>query len=117
MEYDEGKIALVSEMLKVLDPQEGDDTLGYVDQLRRVQDAIVDALATPEETPAAEDEQVLRQALGRLDPKAGDDQLGYGEVLWRLLSAVDKELFKWDSSMVQPPGPSGDAQVALIDKE
>ena len=69
------------------------------------------------EAPSPQDEQVMRQALGQLNPKHGDGELGYGEVLRRLLSAVDKELFKWTSGMVQPPGPSGDAQVYVVETD
>lgn len=112
--YDPTLEALVSAMLEVLDP-DADLTTGYLDQLRQLQLAIVEALANSEHEPTPEQEQTQRQALGRLDPKAGDGELGYGEVLRRCLTAVDKELFKWDSSLVQPPGPSGDAQTALTE--
>ena len=119
-DYDPTTVALVGEMLTVLDADADTDTLSYEDQLRAVQVALTEALQTGGElveAPAAEDEQVMRQALSRLDPKSGDAELGYGEVLRRLLSAVDKELFKWTSGLVQPPGPSGDAQVHVFDTE
>lgn len=117
-DYDPTLVALMGEMLTVLDPQEGDAELSYEETLRRVQTALMTTLASSEELePEPADEQVLRQALGQLDAKAGDHALGYGEVLRRLLSAVDKELFKWTSGLVQPPGPSGDAQVHVFDRE
>ena len=116
-DYDPTIVALVSEMLKALDPQEGDEHLSYEETLRRVQTALLMTLRESADEPEPEDEQVLRQALGQLDAKAGDHELGYGEVLRRLLSAVDKELFKWTSGLVQPPGPSGDAQVHVFETE
>jgi hypothetical protein len=117
-DYDPTTVALVGEMLTVLDAEADAETMSYEDQLRAVQQGLTEALQTggdAVEAPSPEDEQVMRQALGRLDPKAGDVELGYGEVLRRLLSAIDKELFKWTSGMVQPPGPSGDAQVAVTE--
>lgn len=116
--YDPTLEALVSAMVKVLDAEADVEVLSYIDQLRAVQLGLFEALHahTGEvDEPSPEDEQVMRQALGHLDPKNGDAELDYGDVLRRLLSAVDKELFKWTSSVVQPPGPSGDAQVALTE--
>ena len=118
--YDPTTVALVGEMLKVLDAEADAETMSYEDQLRAVQVALTEALQTggaAREEPSPEDEQVMRQALGQLDPKHGDAELGYGEVLRRLLSAVDKELFKWTSGMVQPVGPSGDFQVHVFDDD
>jgi hypothetical protein len=117
-DYDETTVALVGEMLKVLDAEADATTMSYEDQLRAVEIGLTEALHTDTgevEAPAPEDEQVMRQALGRLDPKNTDAELEYGDVLRRLLSAIDKELFKWTSGLVQPPGPSGDAQVALVE--
>jgi hypothetical protein len=119
-DYDPTTVALMGEILKVLDTEADADTMSYEDQLRAVQVALTEAMQTggePVEAPSPEGEQVMRQALGQLDPKHGDAELGYGEVLRRLLSAVDKELFKWTSGLVQPPGPSGDAQVHVFDTE
>ena len=116
-DYDPTTVALVGEMLKVLDAEADAETMSYEDQLRAVQQGLTEALQTGDETeePSPEDEQVMRQALGQLDAKAGDVELGYGEVLRRLLSAVDRQLFIWTSSVVQPPGPSGDYQVAVTE--
>ena len=61
---------------------------------------------------APEDEVLLRMALGKLDAKAGDGELEGAEVIRRLLSAIDKELMRWTSALVQAVGPSGDAVVA-----
>jgi hypothetical protein len=55
----------------------------------------------------------MRQALGHLDAKAGDVELEYLEVLRRCLAAVEKELFKWASSLVQPAGFSGEIQIPV----
>lgn len=115
-DYDETMVELVGAMLKVVDAEADVDTMSYEDKLRAVQRGLTEALRTDTgavEEPSPEDEQVMRQALGRLDPKNMDAELEYGDVLRRLLSAIDKELFKWTSGMVQPPGPSGDAQVAV----
>lgn len=117
-DYDETTVALVGEMLKVLDAEADVDTMAYEDQLRAVQIGLTEALHTDTgeiEEPKAEDAQVMRHALGRLDPKNMDNELDYADVLRRLLSAIDKELFRWTSGLVQPPGPSGDAQVALVE--
>ena len=115
--YDPTLEALIGEMVEVLKADA--ETPSYIDHLRALQVALFEVLNTggeePEE-PSPDDEQVMRQALGRLDPKNTDAELDYGDVLRRLLAAVDRELFKWDSALVQPPGPSGEAQTALTDK-
>ena len=111
-DYDPTTMALVDELCKALDAPKQDEFLAYTDQLRRVQAALMVQVQTSEETPKPEAEQVMRQALGYLDPKSGDQYAEYGEVLRRLLAAVDKELMKWTSGMVQPIGPSGEAVVA-----
>ena len=78
-DYDPTTVALVGEMLKVLDAEADAETMSYEDQLRAVQHGLTEALQTGDgEEPSPEDEQVMRQALGRLDPKHGDAQLGYG---------------------------------------
>lgn len=115
-DYDETTVALVGEMLKVLDAEAETDGMAYEDMLRVVQIGLTEALHTDTgegEEPSPEDEQTMRQALGRLDPKNMDSELDYQDVLRRLLSAIDKELMKWTSGLVQPPGPSGDACVAV----
>jgi hypothetical protein len=116
-DYDPTTVDLVSAMLKALDPQDGDEALSYEETLRRVQTALMMTLQEGDAEPDPEDEQVLRQALGYLDPKNEDRYAGYGEVLRRLLSAIDRQLFIWTSDLVQPPGPSGDFQVAVFDPE
>ena len=116
-DYDPTTEALMADLLAVLDPQEGDAGLSYIDTLRRVQTALMMTLQEGEAVPDPEDERVLRQALSQLDAKNEDRWLGVGEVLRRLLSAVDRELFRWTSSIIQPPGPSGDAQVAVVDTD
>lgn len=121
-DYDPGMEALVAEMLRVLAPDVEPEPVGYIDQLRAVQQALVDllsgvsGLAEPKE-PSPEDEALLRFALGKLDAKAGDHELEGADVVRRLLSAVDRELMKWTSSIVQPVGPSGDAVVAVAEAE
>lgn len=52
-------------------------------------------------------ENAVRQALGQLDPRAGDQSLGYVDVLHRMQAAIDVELSRWSSAVVQQPGPSG----------
>jgi hypothetical protein len=116
-DYDPTTEALMAEIRNALAPPESEAPRTYVDDLRAVQVALVDALAkeTPE-PPSPEAEQTMRQALGQLDPKNEDQWLGYGEVLRRLLTCVDKQLFIWTSGLVQPVGPSGDAQVHEFDE-
>ena len=116
-DYDPALEALFADVLATLDPQEGDAGLSYPDTLRRVQASLMVTLQEGEEVPDPDTEQVLRLALGQLDPKNEDRWLGYGEALRRLLSCVDKELFTWTSGLVQPPGPSGDAQVYVFESE
>jgi len=124
--YDPTLEALVAAMLEALD-HEADMTRGYVDQLRQLIVTLRHILADPEAhgvverkppgpvesplDPAAE--TVMRQALGMLDAKAGDAELDYLDVLKRLLAAIEKELFRWDSSIVQPAGFSGEIQIPV----
>jgi succinate dehydrogenase flavin-adding protein (antitoxin of CptAB toxin-antitoxin module) len=129
-DYDPGMEALVSELLRVLAPDVDTAALGYIEQMRALQKALVDLLSgaatvTSRGKPPGteeggglmpEDEALVRFALGRLDPKTGDQDLEGGEVLTRLLACVDKDLFKWTSAMVQPVGPSGAAQVAVVEE-
>lgn len=111
--YDEIMEALIAAMIQCLD-HDADMTAGYVDQLRQLAYTLAHILMDAEaHAPTPEQEQLMRQALGHLDPKAGDAELGYGEVLRRCLAAVEKELFKWDSSIVQPVGFSGEAQFPV----
>ena len=123
-DYDPSMEALVAEMLRILAPDVETDALGYIDQLRTVQTALVDLLtgktvvASSQAKPgdglvlAPEDEVLLRMALGKLDAKAGDHELDGADVVRRLLSAIDRELMRWTSALVQEIGPSGDAVVA-----
>ena len=128
-DYDPGMEALVAEMLRILAPDTDTAALGYVEQLRALQTALVDLL-TGKTTVASsraqpgdglaltpEDEALLRFALGKFDAKAGDDALEGADVVRRLLSAIDRELMRWTSAMVQPVGPSGDAVVAGFETE
>jgi hypothetical protein len=111
--YDPTLEALIEAMLQALDP-DADLTQGYIDQLRHLVVALQRILADPEShktTP--EQEQVMRQALGHLDAKAGDAELEYLQVLQRLQGAIEKELFKWASSLVQPAGFSGESQIPV----
>ena len=124
-DYDPSMEALVTAMLTILAPDVEPDALGYIEQLRAVQTALVDLLTgkttvAPSRARAGEGlvlppeaEGVLRMALGKLDAKAGDAELEGAEVLRRLLSAIDKELMRWTSGLVQAIGPSGDAVVAV----
>src|SRR5262245_4658715 len=102
--YDPTLEALVASMLACLDPA-ADLTKGYTDQLRQLIIALQHILADPEgHPPTPAQEQCLRYGLGVLDAKAGDQDLGYGEVVRRVQGSVEIELFRWDSSMVQPHG-------------
>ena len=124
-DYDPSMEALVTEMLTILAPDVEADALGYIEQLRAVQTALVDLLtgktvvassrAQPGEglVLTAEQDALLRLALGKLDAKAGDGELEGAEVIRRLLSAIDRELMRWTSGLVQALGPSGDAVVAV----
>lgn len=123
-DYDPSMEALVTEMLTILAPDVETDALGYIEQLRAVQTALVDLLTgkttvAPSRARAGEglvltpeQDALLRLALGKLDAKAGDTELEGAEVIRRLLSAIDKELMRWTSALVQVIGPSGDAVVA-----
>ena len=123
-DYDPSMEALVTEMLTILAPDVEADALGYIEQLRAVQTALVDLLTgktTVAQSRTAlgnslvltpEQDALLRMALGKLDAKAGDGELEGAEVIRRLLSCVDRELMKWTSALVQEVGPSGDAVVA-----
>jgi hypothetical protein len=111
--YDPTLEALVTAMLEALAP---DADIGhvYVDQLRQLVVTLTQILADPEShAPTPELEQVMRQALGHMDAKHGDAELAYLEVVRRMLAAVEKELFKWASSLVQPAGFSGEIQIPV----
>jgi len=111
--YDPTLEALVDAMLEALD-HDVDMTQGYVDKLRQLVVTFRHILADPDShEPTPEQEQVLRQALGMLDAKAGDAELGYLEVVRRCQAAIEKELFRWASSLVQPPGFSGAIQIPV----
>ena len=111
--YDPTLEALVADMLQSLDA-EADLTQGYTDQLRQLIVTLTHILNDPEgHEPTPEQDVQMRQALGILDAKAGDQELGYLEVIRRLQAAIEKELFKWDSSMVQPAGFSGEIQIPI----
>jgi len=124
--YDDRNEAVLRALLSVFDAEGGWETLPYEDVLRQLQTKLTEALqntepvteAKPEakpEPPSPEEEQAAHEALSRLDPRPEDRYLGYGEVLRRDLALVDRELFKWTSSLVQPPGPSGEIAVAEFD--
>lgn len=111
--YDETLEALVAALLEALAP-DVEPKPGYVEQCQQLAYALRTIMQNPEgQEPTPEQEQVARQALGHLDPKNGDAELDYLDVLRRLQAAIDKELFKWDSSIVQPIGWSGETQVAV----
>jgi hypothetical protein len=111
--YDPTLEALVDAMIQALD-HEAEMTRGYVDKLRQLTVTMRHILADPgSHEPTPEQEQVMRQALGMLDAKAGDAELDYLDVLRRCQAAVEKELFKWDSSIVQPAGFSGEIQIPV----
>jgi hypothetical protein len=111
--YDPTLEALVDAMIEALD-HDADMTQGYIDKLRQLVVTLQHILTDPEShEPTPELEQIMRQALGHLDAKAGDVELEYLEVLRRCLAAVEKELFKWASSLVQPAGFSGEIQIPV----
>lgn len=109
-DYDPTLEALVAQVVEALDPPEDGEPQSYIDNLRRAQAALMVQLQQEASAaPTAEDEAVLRQALGVMDAKSEDRYLGYGEVVRRVLSAIDKELMRWTSAPEQAMGPSGDA--------
>jgi hypothetical protein len=111
--YDPTLEALVEAIMQALAP-DADVAQGYVDNLRCLDIILTQILTDPESHEASpETEQTLRQALGQLDAKAGDTELEYLQVVGRVRSAVEKELFKWGSSLVQPAGFSGDSQIPV----
>lgn len=103
---------LVLDLLTALDPDPADAQRSYIDRLRRLQQELVDALALGAAPLSAEQEQAVRQFVGRTDPHPDDAQQDSGMMLRRALALVDGELFKWTSGMVQPAGPSGATAVA-----
>lgn len=112
MAYDPTNEAIVRDLLAGLDPQETDAGLSYVDVLRRAQSVlIVQEATTPAAQPDPAVETAVLQTLGRLDPHADDVHQDHISRVRRLQSAIDRELSKWTSSMVQPAGPSGDYAV------
>jgi hypothetical protein len=111
--YDPTMEALVDAMLQALDP-DADMTQGYPDKLRQLIVTLSHILNDAEShNPTPELEQTMRQALGYLDAKAGDVELDYLDILRRCLAAVEKDLFKWASSIVQPAGFSGEIQIPV----
>lgn len=62
-------------------------------------------------------EQMVRQLVGRLDPHNDDQHQDYPSLLRRLQVAIDRELSKWTSASVQPPGRSGETAVANPQQE
>jgi hypothetical protein len=111
--YDPTLEAHVEAMLQALD-HDADMTHGFVDHLRQLIVTISHILADTEgHEPTPEAEQAMRAGLAYMDARVGDAQLGYGDVLRRCLVAVERELFRWDSSMVQPAGFSGDIQIPV----
>jgi hypothetical protein len=111
--YDPTMEALVDAMLQALD-HEADMAQGYVDKLRQLIVTLSHILNdTESHDPTPELEQAMRQALGYLDAKAGDVELDYLEILRRCLAAIEKDLFKWASSIVQPAGFSGEIQIPV----
>jgi len=111
--YDPTMEALVDAMIQALD-HDADMTRGYVDKLRQLIVTLQHILRDPSShEPTPELEQCMRQALGYLDAKAGDAELDYLDVLRRNLGAIEKELFRWDSSLIQPAGFSGESQIPV----
>jgi len=111
--YDPTLEALIDAMIEALD-HDADMSQGYVDKLRQLVVTLQHILADPESHEATPElEQAMRQALGHLDAKAGDAELEYLQVLQRLQAAIEKELFKWASSIVQPAGFSGEIQIPV----
>ena len=114
---DDRNEAVLRALLSVFNPDGGWERIPYPDVLHQLQGCLTDAVPMtptkqPPDPPAVDQEQAAREALGRLDPHAEDSKLGYAEVLHRDLGIVDRELFRWTSSTVQPPGPSGEIAVA-----
>jgi hypothetical protein len=106
MAYDPTNEAIVRDLLAVLDPQESDAGLPYVDLLRRTQTVLADLLAHGEAlTP--EQDTAIAQALSHTHPTADDHLADAGTRLRRLQVVIDTEVSRWTSGMVQPVGPSG----------
>jgi hypothetical protein len=111
--YDPTMEALVDAMIQALD-HDADMSQGYVDKLRQLIVTLSHILNDAEShVPTRELEQAMRQALGYLDAKAGDAELDYLDVLRRCLAAIEHELFRWASSLVQPAGFSGEIQIPV----
>jgi hypothetical protein len=108
--YDLTNEALVRALVTALDPQEGDDILGYEDLLRRAQRILIDEVNDTED-PTPEAQQIVTLALATLHPTADDHLVDHGTRLRRLQARIDIELSKWTSAMIQPPGPSGATAV------
>jgi len=109
MEIDDKYEAVLRVVLKVYQDTLPADVMAYEEVLRALQVVVPQALGT---LAQGEQEQAARTAVDRLDPHAGDQYLDYPSVLLRLQEVVDRELFRWTSAALQPPGPSGGTAVA-----
>lgn len=104
--------AAVIAALDALNDETDNADLSYVDQLRRLSANVTAALADGGTPPTDEQHQAVLTALGVLDPHADDMDQDAGMLYRRLQVAVDRELSRWTSGYVQPPGPSGETAVA-----
>lgn len=112
MEYDPTAEALMRQVLEALDAQEEDAALSYIDVARRVQAVLITRLGNAGAPLDPEGEVATRHLVGYLDPHADDAQQDGATLLRRLQTAIDRELSRWTSAILQPPGPSGGTAVA-----
>lgn len=120
---DDRNEAVLRGVLSVVDTASAWQSMPYEDVLRQLQAMSAQALGIPADplarkppdipdTPEAT--QAIREAVGRLDPHAEDQYLDDDTMVRRLLEIVEKELSKWTSGLVQPPGLSGSVAVAEV---
>jgi hypothetical protein len=100
--------------LTALDPHDDDADVSYLEQLRRLQAALVTLLDAVPASPDVATEATVRQAVGVIDPRNDDASQGYALMLRRLQRLVDIELSRWSSAAQQPVGPSGDTAAPVI---
>jgi hypothetical protein len=113
---DEATMALMAGCLTAMDAT-ADVTEDYVTMLEHLLTLLTTTLETGADAPDAAAEDVMRAALGKMDAVAGDQSLAGVTLLVRVRTAVERELFRWNSSMQQRRSPSGDTQVPCASGE
>lgn len=113
MPYDPTTQAVIDSMIQTLD-HDADMTSHYVDKLRQLAYTIHHILQDPAtHQPTGEQDATMRASLGYLWATPDIGTIAYVEVLQRCAASVERELSRWDSSLVQPVGWLGATQVPV----